>query len=167
MPPGCTPARRLCVAVRPFPTTILPWGERPTGRLPRGLCRYNARRVEAYNDRSFDSNIDSNIDANDDGFNFRNDVASNAWYSDGLRLRFWLRFSAGFGHQRSCRRSSLHSARYFGRYFLTNNDRYFVRPNLASGAKYQFPGVSYRFGRLGTRSESSDDSAMSPPLVCF
>jgi hypothetical protein len=33
----------LYVVVDHFLTTILPWGERPGGRLPRGLCRYSAR----------------------------------------------------------------------------------------------------------------------------
>jgi hypothetical protein len=127
--------------------TILPWGERSGDCLPRGLCRYSARRVEASNDRNFDSNIDSNNDANDDGFNFRSDVASNARCSDGLRLRFRLRFSAGFGCRRSCSRNRLHSRRHSCLYFPASNGRYFEGHNRAFSARYQFPGASFQLPR--------------------
>ena len=129
--------RHLHVVVRQNQTTILPPTPRPTGRLPRGLCRYNARHVEARNDRNIESSIEPNDDANDDGFIFWSNVASNAWCSDGLRLRFRSRFSAGFSCRRSCRRSSLHSERYLDRYFLTNNERYFERPNCVFSARFQ------------------------------
>jgi hypothetical protein len=39
------------VVVWPFPTTILPRGERPPGRLPRSLRPSNAGSIEACNDR--------------------------------------------------------------------------------------------------------------------
>jgi len=145
------PDCHLHVVVHRSRTTILPPTPRPTGRLGGSICRCSERRVEAYNDRSFDSNIDSNNDADDDGFNFRDNVASNARFSDGLRLRFRLRLSAGFGYRRSCRCSSLPSERYFGRYFPTNNERYFDGLSRGFAARFQLPGTSVQFGGLGTR----------------
>jgi hypothetical protein len=124
--------------------TILPPTPRPTGRLPRGLCRHSARRVAAHNGRSFDSNVDSNNDASDDGFNFRNDVASNAWYNAACNRPHSSRRSSLSSYRRSRGRSSLHSERYLGRYFLTNDERYFDGLNRGFAARY------LRLPELGT-----------------
>jgi len=51
-------------------TTILPWSGRPTGRLGSSICRFSARRDEAYNCSYFDWNIETN------------NVANNCWNID-------------------------------------------------------------------------------------
>ena len=131
-------AARPYVVVRRRLATILPPTHRPTGRLPRSLCRYSAGYSRAYNYAFFDSNNAANNVRNNDW----NDFANNSRYSDGLRLRFRSRFSAGFSCRRTCRRSALHSERYSGRYFLTNNGRYFERHSAAFAASLQFAGCS-------------------------
>jgi hypothetical protein len=70
----------LYVAVQPFLVTILPPTHLPTGRLPRGLCRYSARYIEAHNDRNIDSSIEPNNDANVFWNNVSNDFAYKVWY---------------------------------------------------------------------------------------
>jgi len=160
-PQSKAPDHPLYVVVRRSRTTILPPTPRPGDRIGGGLRRNSARHGEAHNDRSFDSNIDSSNDANDDGFIFRDNVASNARFSDGLRSRFRLRFSAVFSCIRSGGRSSLHSERYLGRYFLTNNDGYFERHNRGFAARFQLPGSSVQFGGFGIRSDSTAESVMS------
>ena len=75
----------------------------PPGHLVGSLGRSSATHDETSNQSYLETNDESSDDANDDRFNFRNKVASNARFSDGLRLRFRLRFSAGFSYRRACR----------------------------------------------------------------
>jgi hypothetical protein len=77
--------------VGPFSTTILPPTPRPTGRLPRGFCRYNTRYYETYNCRYFQLNILPNNDANDLRYNFWSNFSNfsrfNSVNSLGFRSR--------------------------------------------------------------------------------
>ncbi len=117
--PNCHPYVVVCCSRTP----ILPGSGRPTGRLPRGLCRYSAGYSRAHNYAFFHSNNEPNNAANNVRNNDWNDFANSLRYGDGSRLRSRSRFSAGFGCRHTCRRSSLHSERYLGRYLLTNDER--------------------------------------------
>ena len=68
-------------------TTILPPTPRPTGRLPRGLCRCVGRRHESRNCTSIDPNIAAYADARNLRKNNRNSFANNSTYCDGFKLR--------------------------------------------------------------------------------
>ncbi|MBM3331682.1 hypothetical protein FJY68_07525 [candidate division WOR-3 bacterium] len=68
-------------------TTILPGSGRPTGCLEGSICRCGARRDEANNAPYFRSNIEPNNAANNYWSNVLNNVAENARYSRGFKLR--------------------------------------------------------------------------------
>jgi hypothetical protein len=120
---------------RKHQTTILRPAPRPGGRLGSSSRRHSAGRTNSFNHRYFYREIVSNNDTNVFSNNVSNNFASNARCSDGLRLRFRLRCSAGFSYRRSRRRKRVRSSRHVYRYFATNNVRYFERHNCAFGRR--------------------------------
>jgi hypothetical protein len=125
------------IVVQRSPTTILPPTPRPGGRLPRGLCRLGGRHVEAHNDRNTDSNIELNNDADVFSDNVLSNFACNAWYNAACNHSRSARRGSRFSYRQTCRRTSLPSERYLGRYFLANNARHFAKLNRALGARPQ------------------------------
>ena len=131
IPPASTRAGRLCIVVRESQTTILSWGERPGGRLPRGLCPHNARQVEAYNDRNFEPNIEPNVAANVFSNNVSNNFANNAWYNAACNCACSARRSSQRSCRRTCRRNGVRSWMHICRNPLMNNERYIARHKRA------------------------------------
>ncbi len=132
------PSGHPYVAAGRSPTTILPPTPRPGDRIGGSLRRNSVRRVEAYNRSYLETNNEPSDDANDRCKNVSNNDSNDESYNERFRLRSRFRYGPLFSYRHTCRRSALHSERYFGRYFLRNNERYSDGLNRGFAARCQF-----------------------------